>query len=118
MENFRTGFGGFFGFEDSLPPRGFDMRNLDSAAVCEPSDNRDLGADGGPWESLNCFVPDFNYLQAAQRAPRTENGVDEIAAKATHVQCAGVCRRLALRPLLRRPILKDDNDLRGTALSN
>ena len=91
MENFRTGFGGFFGFEDSLPPRGFDMRNLDSAAVCEPSDNRDLGADGGPWESLNCFVP-VQALQAALRAPRNENGVDEIATRTTQVP---VCLRMS-----------------------
>ena len=45
------------------------------------------------------FVPDFNYLQATQRAPRTENGTNEIAAQATHVQCAGECIGLTICPL-------------------
>jgi hypothetical protein len=68
--------------------------------------------------ALACFVPDFNYLQATLRAPRTENGVDEIAAQATHFQCGGECRGPTLRPQLRRPVLKDNNDLRGAAPSN
>jgi hypothetical protein len=64
-------------------------------------------------------VPDFNYPQAAQRAPRTENGVNEIAAQATNVQCAGEYIGLAaLRPLLRRPIFKDNNNFRSRALWN
>lgn len=63
-------------------------------------------------------MPDFNYLPATQRAPRTENGVNEIAAQATHVQYAGECIGLTLRALLRRPIFKDNNNLRGRALSN
>ena len=63
-------------------------------------------------------MPDFDYLQATLRAPRTENGVDEIAAQATQVQCAGQCGGLTFRPLLRRRILKDNNDRRGTAPSN
>jgi hypothetical protein len=63
-------------------------------------------------------VPDFNYRQATQRAPRTENRVNEIAAQAAHVQCAGECIGHTLRPQLRRPVFKDNNDLRWRALSN